>query len=56
MPVYAGGLSGHVANCPLELKGLPALVGPLAATIAGNLVGTAIDSVVGYLNTDRGAT
>jgi len=36
MPAYAAGLSGRVANCPLESKGLPALVGPLAAAIAGN--------------------
>jgi hypothetical protein len=56
LPAYAGGLSGRVANCPLESKGLPALVGPLAAAIAGNLVGAAVDSVVSYLNTDRAAT
>jgi hypothetical protein len=56
MPAYAAGLSGRVANCPLESKGLPALVGPLAAAIAGNLVGAAVDSVVSYLNTDRAAT
>jgi hypothetical protein len=56
MPAYAAGLSGRVANCPLESKGLPALVGPLAAAIAGNLVGAAIDSVVGYLNAERAAT
>ncbi|MFN7872784.1 MAG: hypothetical protein ACK5QQ_11410 [Cyanobacteriota bacterium] len=56
MPAYAAGLSGRVANCPLETKGLTALVGPLAAAIAGNLVGAAVDSVVSYLNTDRAAT
>lgn len=52
---YAAGLSGRVADCPAEPRGLQALVGPLAAAIAGNIVGAAIDSVVNHLNADRAA-